>query len=160
TSLFAAMISFHNFVARYTFALGRERVLFARLGHTDPRTGAPRNASLTQSLVGLAVIAGYAAAGLDPLVRLFFWLGTVGGFGVLLLICGTAVAVPVFFARHRHIGEGAWRCYVAPAIAAVALVCAVVLAVVNFAALLGVDPKSPLAVVVPAGYAVVAILGA
>ena len=27
TSLFAALLSFHNAVARYTFALGRERVL-------------------------------------------------------------------------------------------------------------------------------------
>jgi amino acid transporter len=60
TSLLAAMISFHNAVARCMFALGRERVLPAALGRTEPRTGAPRIASLTQSTVGLAVIVLYA----------------------------------------------------------------------------------------------------
>lgn len=55
-----AMISFHNAVARYMFALGRERVLPAALARTEPRTGAPRVASLTQSAVGLVVIAVYA----------------------------------------------------------------------------------------------------
>src|SRR5262249_6992997 len=34
TSLFAALLSFHNAVARYFFALGRERVLPAALGPT------------------------------------------------------------------------------------------------------------------------------
>jgi amino acid transporter len=63
TSLFAAMISFHNAVARYMFALGRERVLPGALARTEPRTGAPRIASLTQSAVGLAVIVVYAVAG-------------------------------------------------------------------------------------------------
>jgi amino acid transporter len=44
TSLFAAMVSFHNAVARYMFALGRERVLPAALARTEPSTGAPRAA--------------------------------------------------------------------------------------------------------------------
>ena len=52
TSLFAAMISFHNAVARYMFALGRERVLPGALGRTEPRSGAPRVASLSQSPSG------------------------------------------------------------------------------------------------------------
>jgi amino acid transporter len=81
TSLLAAAISFHNAVARYMFALGRERVLPGVLGRTEPRTGAPRIASLTQSAIGLAVIVVYAVAGWDPMVRLFFWLGTTGASG-------------------------------------------------------------------------------
>lgn len=36
TSVLAAMISFHNTTARYTFALGRERVLPALFGRTAP----------------------------------------------------------------------------------------------------------------------------
>jgi amino acid transporter len=57
TSIVAAMISFHNTTARYMFALGRERVLPAALGRTSRRSGAPRNASLLQSLIGITVIA-------------------------------------------------------------------------------------------------------
>jgi amino acid transporter len=63
TSLFAAMLSFHNAVGRYMFALGRERVLPVALGRTEPRSGALRTASLTQSAIGLAVIVVYALAG-------------------------------------------------------------------------------------------------
>ena len=99
TSLFAAMISFHNAVARYMFALGRERVLPVALARTEPSTGAPRVASLTQSAIGLAVIALYALAGWDPMVRLFFWGGTTGAFGVLCLLVPTSRAVLAFYAR-------------------------------------------------------------
>ena len=41
TSLFAALLSFHNAVSRYTFALGRERVLPSVFGRVNPRTGSP-----------------------------------------------------------------------------------------------------------------------
>jgi hypothetical protein len=107
TSLFAAMLSFHNAVARYMFALGRERVLPA-LGRTHLPTGAPRIALLTQSAIGLAVIVVYALAGWDPTVRLLFWLGTTGAFGVLCLLAVTLIAVIRFFARDPR-GENAWR---------------------------------------------------
>jgi hypothetical protein len=36
----------------------------------------------------LAVIVLYALAGWDPMIRLFFWLGTTGAFGVLCLRAG------------------------------------------------------------------------
>ncbi|MFE9201749.1 APC family permease [Micromonospora sp. NPDC007230] len=158
TSLLAAMISFHNTTARYAFALGRERVLPALFGQTSPLTGAPRAASLAQSALGLVVIVLYAAAGWDPLVQLFFWGGTGGGFGVLLLITATAVAVIAFFARTRT-EETLWRRVIAPALAAIALVAVIVVAVDNFAILLGVAPDSPLRWVIPAVYPVAALLG-
>lgn len=108
TSLVAAMISFHNTTARYAFALGRERVLPAAFGRTSRRSGAPKVGSLAQSVVGLAVIVLYAAAGWDPLVQLFFWAGTGGGFGVLLLVTTTSVAVLGFFSR-SPVPLGPWR---------------------------------------------------
>jgi hypothetical protein len=111
-----------------------------------------------QSALGLVVIALYAVAGWDPLVQLFFWGGTGGGFGVLLLITATAVAVIAFFARTR-IEETLWRRIIAPALAAIALVAVIVVAVDNFAILLGVAPDSPLRWVIPAVYPVAALLG-
>lgn len=42
TSIFAAMLSFHNAVARYFFSLGREGVLPGRLGRTHDRHTARR----------------------------------------------------------------------------------------------------------------------
>lgn len=93
TSLIAAMISFHNIIARYTFSLGREGVLPRAFGRTVPGTGAPKNGSLAQSALSLVVILLFAINGWDPLVQLFFWGGSGGAIGVLLLITVTSVAV-------------------------------------------------------------------
>jgi amino acid transporter len=158
TSVLAAMISFHNTTARYVFALGRERVLPEVLGRTSPRTGSPKLGSLIQSVVGLVVIVLYAVAGWDPVVQLFFWGGTAGGLGVLLLIATTSVAIIVYFVRHPA-GETVWRRLIAPVIAAGLLLIVVALALVNFATLLGVDPTSPLRWGIPIAYLVIAILG-
>lgn len=158
TSLFAAMISFHNTTARYTFALGRERVLPALLGRTSPRSGAPMIGSVIQSVVGLVVILIYAIAGWDPLVQLFFWCGTGGGFGVLLLITATSLSVTAFFARRPH-EENTWTSLIAPALSTVLLVVVVVLAVLNFADLFGVSPTSPLRWIVPGVYLAAAVAG-
>lgn len=157
TSLFAAALAFHNTTWRYMFALGREHVLPPALG----RTGAnniPKAASLVQSATAVVVIVFYAISGLDPMSKLFFWLGTTGGLGVLLLLALTAVAVVVFFARDSR-GETAWRRLIAPAIAACLLIGMVTLAVRNYATLLGVPPASTVAWALPASYAVVASLG-
>jgi amino acid transporter len=157
TSLFAAALAFHNVVWRYIFALGREHVLPAALG----RTGAnniPKAASLTQSATGLAVIVVYAVTHQDPMARLFFGLGTLGGFGIIVLLALTAIAVVAFFARDPR-GENAWPRLIAPALAAVILATIVILAVRNYASLLGVRPTDPASWEFPASYAVVAVTG-
>ncbi|MBQ1030960.1 MULTISPECIES: APC family permease [Micromonospora] len=158
TSVLAAMISFHNTTARYTFALGRERVLPAVFGQTSARTGAPRAASVAQSVLGLLVILLYAINDWDPVVQLFFWVGTTGGFGVLLLIATTSVAVIAYFARSAS-GENLWRRAIAPGLATIALFVIIWLAVSNFANLLGVSPDSTLRWALPAAYPVAALLG-
>jgi len=92
TSLFAAMLAFHNCVWRYAFALGRDGVLPGILSRTGA-SNIPVTVSLAQSATGLAVIAGFALAGAQPMQDLFFDLGTTGGFGLLLLYALTSAAV-------------------------------------------------------------------
>jgi amino acid transporter len=157
TSLFAAALAFHNAVWRYIFALGRENVLPAALGRTGGNN-IPKAASLAQSGTGLAVIVGYALAHADPMTGLFFDLGTTGGFGILVLLAVTSVAVIVFFARDPR-GENPWRRLIAPALAAILLGVIVVLAVQHYATLLGVPPGTVAAWALPASYAAVAALG-
>ena len=157
TSLFAAMIAFHSAVGRYLFPLGREQVLPASLGRPSS-SGAPRAASLVQSCIGLAVIILYAVAGWDPMIKLFFYLGTTGGFGILVLAAVTSIAVAAFFARDRR-GEHIWTAAIAPVAAAAILIVMVWLAVANYSTLLGVSPSSPLAWIFPATYAVAAVIG-
>jgi amino acid transporter len=158
TSLLAAMISFHNIIARYMFSLGREGVLPRLLGRTMPGSGAPRNGSLAQSAVGLIVIVLYAVVGWDPLVQLFFWGGTGGAIGVLLLITLPSIAVVGYFARHPE-GEDAWHRTGAPVIATALLSIMTYLALTNTAALFGVAPGSAPARVVPLTFGAVALAG-
>jgi amino acid transporter len=157
TSLFAAALAFHNCVWRYMFALGRENVLPAALGRTGGNN-IPKAASLTQSATGLAVIVAYALAGWQPMTQLFFWLGTTGGFGILILLALTAVAVIAFFARDPR-GETAWPRLIAPALAAILLAGIVVLAVLHYDTLLGVPAGATVAWALPASYAVIAVIG-
>jgi amino acid transporter len=158
TSLIAAMISFHNIIARYTFSLGREGVLPRAFGRTVPGTGAPKNGSLAQSALGLTAIVVYALAGWDPLVQLFFWGGTTGGIGVLLLITVTSAAVVGYFARHPE-GEDFWHRLGAPVLGTLLLIVVTYLALTNIAVLFGVEPGSTPTWVVPLGYAVLTVAG-
>ena len=123
---------------------------------TPGSTRAPGE-SASRAIV-LGVIALYAALGLDPLVRLFYYGGTFGGLGVLFLVTATSVAVLVFLARNRS-GENAWRRVVAPALASVLLLVIVALAVANLVTLLGVETSSPLWWALPGAYVVAAAVG-
>jgi amino acid transporter len=158
TSLFAAALAFHNTVWRYMFALSREGVLPAVLARTGGNN-IPRAASLVQSATGLAAISVFALAGWPPVQVMFFWLGTTGGFGVLVLLAVTSAAVVVFFGRDPC-GEPVWQRMAAPALAAVLLAAIVVLAVWRYNLLLGVAPGAVAAWALPAAYAAVAALGA
>jgi amino acid transporter len=160
TSLFAALLAFHNAVWRYVFAISRERVLPAFLSQTGANS-IPKAASLAQSATGLIVIVIYALGGWAPMSDLFFWLGTTGGLGVIILLALTSVAVIRFFDRHprQAAAESAWSRLTTPALSAIALTAVVVLAVMHYATLLGVRPGSPATWLLPGSYAVVAVTG-
>jgi amino acid transporter len=157
SSLFAAMLAFHNCVWRYAFALGREGVLPGVLSRTGSNN-IPKTASLVQSATALAVIGAFALAGAQPMQDLFFDLGTTGGFGILLLYALTSLAVIAFFARNPG-QETAFSRLIAPALAAILLTGIAVLAVQHYGTLLGVAPGSAAAWALPAGYGAAAALG-
>ncbi|HET6484763.1 MAG TPA: APC family permease [Actinoplanes sp.] len=158
TSLIAAMISFHNIIARYAFSLGREGVLHRAFGRTVPGTGAPKNGSLAQSALGLVAIVVYAVAGWDPLVNLFFWGGTGGGIGVLLLITLAAIAVIGYFVKNPH-GEDLWYRLGAPVLSTILLLIMSYLAISNIAILFGVEPGSDPTWMVPLAFGVLLVAG-
>jgi amino acid transporter len=158
TSIFAAALSFHNTIARYAFALGREHVLPQAFGRTS-NTGAPRAASLAQSVIGLTVIVGYAVSGADPVVRLFYLASTSGALGVLLLLSATGVSVLGFFGANRR-GEPLWRTRIAPILSLAGLTVMAALVLANFATLLGVPQSSPLRWGIPAAFALTGLAGA
>lgn len=157
TSLFAAALAFHNACWRYAFSLGREQVLPGSFGRTGVN-GVPRTASALQSVVGLGVILAYAAGGWNPQTDLFFWLGTTGGFGILILLALTSIAVVRYFAVHPG-EENLWRRVIAPGISVLVLLVMVYLCANNYSLLLGYTSPSAPGKVLPSMFAVAAVVG-
>jgi amino acid transporter len=143
TSLFAALLAFHNAVARYFFALGREGVFPKAFAKTHPKTGAPYVGSLAQSLLALVVVAAFVIADADPVLKLFTWLTNLGALGVLLLMAVTSFAVVAYFRKRPDHDIGAWSTKIAPTIAGILLVVILVLGVANFNVLITSATNAP-----------------
>ena len=131
TSLFAALLSFHNAVARYFFALGRERVLPPFFGRVQDSTGAPYVGSAAQSALALVVLLIFALGDLDPVLKLFTWLTNIGAIGVMLLLALASFSVVGYFSRNAGLEPSAWRTRWAPALAGLALSAIFVIALLN-----------------------------
>src|SRR4029453_11579210 len=74
SSVFAALLAFHNAVARYLYALGREGLVPAQLGRTHRRYLSPHTGSLIQSILALSVGLLFVITAQDPVLALFTWL--------------------------------------------------------------------------------------
>jgi amino acid transporter len=157
TSLLAAALAFHTAVGRYMWALGRERVLPAVMGTTG-KNGVPRAASAVQSLLGVTAIGLTLGLHWDPTGQLFFWGGTTGGFGILLLLGATSVGVVRYFHKAPD-GETVWRRLVAPGASAVLLVVMAGLVVDHYDVLLNVPPGSAATIVLPGLFGIAAVIG-
>ncbi len=132
TSLFAALLSFHNAIARYLFALGREGVLPRAFGQTRGDSGAPYVGSLAQSALALCGFGLFALAGADPVLELFTWLTNLGALGVLALLALASFAVVGFFRRSPVADLSRWSQFIAPLVAGVLITVIFVVALLNF----------------------------
>jgi amino acid transporter len=157
TSLFAAALAFHNACWRYAFALGREQVLPGSFGRTWTN-GVPKTASAVQSVIGLAFIVVFAIGGWNPQTDLFFWGGTTGGFGILILLTLTSIAVVRYFVQNQS-EENLWQRLIAPVVSVVALGVMVYLCANNYSLLLGYTSPSTAGKVLPSLYVLVALIG-
>src|SRR5689334_21308870 len=78
TSVFAALLAFHNAVARYLFALGREGLVPETLGRTHHVHLSPHVGSLSQTALAAVVVLVFVVTGKDPVLALFTWLTQLG----------------------------------------------------------------------------------
>lgn len=139
TSLFAALLSFHNVLARYFFALGNAGALPARCGRSHPAHGSPHVASLVQTATALVFVLVFALAGMDPVTQVFAWMAGTATLGVLALMALTCAAVIVFFRRTRLDGR-IWHTLLAPGAGLAGLLICLWLTVSNFPTLIGGSP--------------------
>jgi amino acid transporter len=138
TSIFAALLAFHNAVARYLFALGRERRAPAGLGRTHPRHGSPHVGSVTQTASAAVIVAVFALAGSDPVLQLFTWMSGLATVSILVVMVLTSVAVFAFFAR-TGADRRVWHTRVAPVLGTLGLLGITGLVLSNFTTLISGD---------------------
>ncbi|NNN38113.1 APC family permease [Streptomyces sp. S3(2020)] len=155
TGMFAAMLSFHNVVARYAFAMGREGLLPAAFGRTTGSSGAPGTGSLLQTVVSVVIVIAFAVADdkptgdpTVPVLHLFTWFGNIGALGVIVLMAAASFSVVVFFVRRGAVGAQAWR-LVTSALAGIALLVIAGYTVKDFDVLVGAGPDSSLSWLLP-----------
>ncbi|MGV9541473.1 APC family permease [Nocardia beijingensis] len=136
TSLFAALLAFHNAISRYLYVLARDGHGPRALGRTHLRHGSPHRGSITQTASAVLVVGAFAAAGADPVLQLFTWLSGLATVAILLLMLLTSIAVIAFFARTR-LDRRIWHTRIAPALGALGLLAVAATVVANFATLVG-----------------------
>ncbi|WP_371600607.1 APC family permease [Streptomyces sp. NBC_00564] len=136
TSLFAALLAFHNAIARYLLSLGRQNSAPAVLGRVHERHGSPHVGSLAQSASAVVLVAAFAVAGADPVLELFTWMSGLATLGVLVLMILVGVAVAAYFARTK-VDSRLWHTRVAPVLGTVGLFAVLWLVLDNFTTLIG-----------------------
>jgi amino acid transporter len=160
SSILAAMLSFHNGVARYVFGMAREDVLprsLARIG-SGVHGGAPTAGSLLQSAGAFVVVLLTVALDVEPMT-MFTWLATGAAIGVLLLLIVTAGASYVFFAQGGGSTESVLTRRVAPVAGGLLGFAVLLVTVLNLDSLLGVESGSALPWVLPLVITIAALGG-
>ena len=136
TSLFACILSFHNVVSRYVFALSQRNVLPASLSQPHVKHGSPHQASLWISgVVAISVVLAVVFK-LDPAAQFYTWFAGATTVGIVVLLIATSAAVLVYFGRDRR-GHSQWRVRIAPALGLIGLAGSLVLILANLSDLVG-----------------------
>lgn len=136
TSLFACVLSFHNTLNRYFFALGREGLAARALGKVHATHGSPYVAGILQSVSAATVIIAFAAARQDPFTVVFPYMSALTVIGILTVQAVVCISVIRYFRKNSH-GHGPWQTLIAPALAFVGLAGALGLVISNLELLAG-----------------------
>ncbi|HEY0888635.1 MAG TPA: APC family permease [Nocardioides sp.] len=153
-SAFAALLSLHNASNRYTYALGRERLIPSAFGRTHPRTSSPWVAGAAQTVAAIVVLVVCVALDVDPYLGLLLWGSALGFLGIIALWAMCALAVVVYMRRH-HPEVGLWRTLIAPLTASIALAVVFAMVIRHFDLFSGGSPAVNTTLFVIAALAVV-----
>jgi amino acid transporter len=157
SSVFAALLAFHNAAARYFYVLGREGLLPGHLGKTHDMHQSPHLGSVLQTVLAVIVLLIFVVTGQDPVLALFTWLTNVATLSVIVLMALASFSVIAFFRRASHLEGSGFKTLLAPLVAGILLAIIAVLVVVHFDALTGAQPA--LAIGLPILVPAAALLG-
>jgi amino acid transporter len=158
TSVFAALLAFHNAAARYFYVLGREGLLPGGLGQTHGAHQSPHLGSTLQTILGIAIITIFTVTEQDPLFALFTWLTNLATLSVITLMALASFAIVAFFRRQPSLEPSSFKSMLAPVVAGLILAIIAILVVTHFGELTGASQA--LAIGLPILVPVAAVLGA
>ncbi|MGH6893136.1 MAG: APC family permease [Dongiaceae bacterium] len=158
SSVFAALLAFHNAAARYFYVMGREGLMPAKLGHTHDTHQSPHLGSALQTVLAVVVLGIFIVTGQDPIFALFTWLTNLATLSVITLMALVSFAVIAFFRKQPELESSAFKTSLAPLVAGAVLALIAVLVVTHFDLLTGAAKW--LAVGLPILVPVAAVLGA
>ncbi|MBO4210522.1 APC family permease, partial [Micromonospora echinofusca] len=160
-AVITSMLAFHAVVARYVFAMAREKVLPSGLAQAGGgvRVRAPRGGSLAQTGVAVLVVGAFAVGGADPVATVFTWLSTLGAMGLLCLLVAASVAALRAPASVRGPRAGVWRWRLAPVLGVLGGLVVLAVMVGNVGSLLGAVPGSWYPFLLPLILATTAVVG-
>jgi amino acid transporter len=139
SSVFAALLAFHNAAARYFYVLGREGLLPAGLGQTHDAHQSPHLGSILQSVLALVVVLIFVVTGQDPILALFTWLTNLATLSVITLMCVVSFAVVAFFRQRKELEAFGFKSFLAPLAAGIALGIVAIMVAVHFPDLTGAN---------------------
>lgn len=136
TSLFAALLAFHNAISRYSHALSRSGFAPRGLMGVHARHGSPHVGSLVQTATAFVLVGIFAVAGADPVLELFTWMAGVATVSILVVMVLTSIAIVVYFARSGA-DKRLWHSKIAPVLGGLGLCAITALVIANFTTLIG-----------------------
>ncbi|ROZ99347.1 APC family permease [Gordonia sp. OPL2] len=147
TSTFAAALTWHNILARYTLSLSSRDLLPGRLAAVHPKHDSPHRGSIAVMVVAAAIMMLSVAIRLDPMSQLYTWTSGLGSIGYIILLVLTCSAVLAFF-RHESHGASVLGALVAPLLGLAGLLVILVVMLLNLDLLAGDSKGVSIAIIV------------
>lgn len=138
SSLFACVLSFHNILVRYQYALAKKGDLNINLVVTHPKYQSPSRSSLVQTVTAFLVVIICALFQLDPLTQVFGYMAGVATIGCMMLMLLTSIAVACYFYKNHHLSFGQKiKTKIMPLLSIILLGCALSMILLNLKTLTG-----------------------
>ncbi|GAA3439870.1 APC family permease [Kutzneria kofuensis] len=143
TGSFACGMAFHQCAARYMYAIGREGLIWRRLGRTHPEHGSPFVASFTQTVIAVVIVALFSLAGQDPYLSLYTLMAILGTMAILIVQTLCSFAVIGYFSRNHKESRHWFTTFTAPLLGGIGMIAVVWLLVDNLDAAAGAAASTP-----------------
>ena len=151
SSLFAALLAFHNATSRYFYVLGREGLLPGHLGHTHEIHQSPHKSSVLQTIISALFVVIFTVSTIDPVLGMFTWMTNIGTLAIITIMALVSFAVTAYSVNHADLSKNILSSWIFPIMSGILLAVIALLVAKNFDILIGADPAKPYTIVLTYG---------